>query len=192
MGYRPNADAVCFFATRVLPLIRAAAPDVEFVIVGHGPSRAVRALARLPGVSVAGRVADVRPYFWSADACVAPLAIARGIQNKVLESMAAGCPVVSSSEAVAGLDVRHGQEVLVADTPEAFASEVLRLLADRPFARAVAARARAYVRRAHGLSRIGAQFAELVAACGAGNAPGMAAPERVAALLPIDGARCAR
>jgi sugar transferase (PEP-CTERM/EpsH1 system associated) len=192
MGYRPNVDAVCFFATRVLPLIRAAAPDVEFAIVGHSPPRTVRRLARLPGVSVAGRVPDIRQYFWSADVCVAPLAIARGIQNKVLESMAAGCPVVSSSAAIAGLDVRHGQEVLVADTPEALASEVLRLLADPALARAVAARARAYVCRTHSLARIGAQFAELVAACAAGNTAPARPPEAAPALESLEQARCAR
>jgi sugar transferase (PEP-CTERM/EpsH1 system associated) len=191
MAYRPNVDAVCSFANLVLPLIQAAVPNTEFVIVGHSPSRAVRRLGRLPGVVVAGRVPDVRDYFWSADVCVAPLAIARGIQNKVLESMAAGCPVVSSSEAVAGLDVHPGQELLIADEPDAFAAQVLRLLADPALADAIASSARVYVNREHQLATIGGQFAALVAATCAANSTAPAA-DATRPLDSLDAAPCAR
>jgi sugar transferase (PEP-CTERM/EpsH1 system associated) len=165
MGYRPNADAVCYFATLVLPRIQEVYPRAEFVIVGHGPTRRVRRLARRTGVVVTGRVPDVRPFLWSADVCVAPLAIARGVQNKVLESIAAGCPVVTSSTAIAGLKLVDGEHVLVSDSPERFADAVLRLLGDPADARAMADRARAFVARVYSLDRLRTEFTRLVADC---------------------------
>lgn len=96
MDYFPNADACCWFAREVFPEARRQAPGLEFLIVGRNPSRAVRRLRGLPGVTVVGSVADVRPYLASARAVVAPLRIARGVQNKVLEALAMGRCVFAS------------------------------------------------------------------------------------------------
>ena len=118
MDYRPNIEAVTWFAEAVMPLLRqadAAGPAVEFHIVGTRPTPAVRALAALPGVHVTGRVADTRPYMAHAAVAVAPLQIARGIQNKVLEAMAMGRAVVASPAAFEGVRARVGQDLLVAD-----------------------------------------------------------------------------
>lgn len=116
MDYRPNVEAVTWFVTEVLPALRArrAAPP-EFHIVGARPSEAVRALAAQPGVQVSGAVPDIRPYIAHAALAVAPLRIARGIQNKVLEAMAMARPVVASPDAFEGIAARPGRDLLVAD-----------------------------------------------------------------------------
>jgi sugar transferase (PEP-CTERM/EpsH1 system associated) len=127
MDYWPNIDAVCWFARDVLPLVRAQAPAVRFYIVGMNPSPAVRELAG-EGVVVTGRVDDVRPYLRHASVAVAPLRVARGLQNKVLEAMAMGRPVVASAAAAVGIAVRRGEDIQVADLPSDFAEAVLGLL----------------------------------------------------------------
>lgn len=122
MDYRPNIDAVCWFAAEVLPLLRARHPDLQFVIVGSRPALDVQALAGDPAVLVTGRVDDIRPYVAHAAAVVAPLRMARGIQNKVLEGMAMGRTVICSPQALEGIDAQAGRDVLVAAQPEEFAN----------------------------------------------------------------------
>ena len=130
MDYRPNVDAVSFYATQVLPRIRERRPEARFAIVGRQPVRAVTALAGQAGVTVTGAVPDVRSWLAAADAVVAPLAIGRGIQNKVLEAMAMARPVVASPTAFNGIEAEPGRDLLVADGAEAQAHHVLDLLAD--------------------------------------------------------------
>ena len=101
LDYYPNSDAAVWFAREVLPLLRGRFPEVGFRIVGRNPPASVRALDRLPGVRVTGAVPDVRPYLKHAAAFVAPLRIARVIQNKVLEALAMGCPVLASDAVAA-------------------------------------------------------------------------------------------
>jgi len=129
MDYWPNIDAVCWFAREALPKIRAQAPAVRFYIVGMNPPPAVRALQKDPAVEVTGRVDDVRPYVRHAAVAVAPLRVARGIQNKVLEAMAMAKPVVVSASSAAALSARPGVEIEVAETAEGFAAKTLSLLA---------------------------------------------------------------
>jgi sugar transferase (PEP-CTERM/EpsH1 system associated) len=126
MDYRPNIDAVQWFAREVMPRLIAVEPEAEFWIVGSRPAPAVLRLAGRPGIKVTGRVPDVRPYLAHADAVVAPLRIARGIQNKVLEGMAMARPVVATAAALEGLAVRDGGEVLGAETPEAYVTQLVR------------------------------------------------------------------
>jgi sugar transferase (PEP-CTERM/EpsH1 system associated) len=128
MDYRPNVDAVCWFAREVLPLLRRRDPAPEFHIVGANPAPAVAALAALPGVRVTGRVPDVRPYLAHAVAAVAPLRIARGIQNKVLEAMAMARPVVASPQAHEGVRARAGRDLLVADGAAQTAQQIQAVL----------------------------------------------------------------
>ncbi len=120
MDYWPNADAAIWFARDVMPLLRARVPGVTFWAVGANPTQAVSALAELDGVFVTGRVDDVRPYVAHASVIVCPLRIARGIQNKVLEGMAMGRPVVASPGAFEGVRAQAGTDLLVADGAEAF------------------------------------------------------------------------
>ena len=130
MDYRPNVEAVCWFAANVWPALRRGMPDLRFRIVGRDPARQVRRLARLPGITVVGPVPDVRPYLSSARVAVAPLQMARGVQNKVLEAMAMARPVVASPAALEGLDVSGCPGVLRADGPAQWLSVLRELLPD--------------------------------------------------------------
>ena len=127
MDYKPNADAVVWFATEILSLIRQTLPHAQFHIVGHSPNDAVQRLAGIEGVNVTGRVTDVRPYVVHATASVAPMRIARGIQNKVLEAMALARPVVVTSGALEGIEAIPGEEVSLADDTNAFAAACVAL-----------------------------------------------------------------
>ena len=130
MDYRPNIEAVDWFARAVLPSIRVRLPDAAFHIVGANPAPAVEALGKMPGVAVTGRVPDVRPYLAFATAAVAPMRIGRGVQNKVLEGMAMARPVVVTREALEGIAAAAGREVLVGATSEAFAQACVMAHAD--------------------------------------------------------------
>lgn len=125
MDYWPNVDAVQWFAREVLPGIVRQDPAVRFYIVGMNPDSAVRSLANDPAVTVTGRVEDVRPYLQHARVVVAPLRVARGIQNKVLEAMAMEKPTVVTTSAAAGLEARPGVDLEVADDAGPFAAKVL-------------------------------------------------------------------
>jgi polysaccharide biosynthesis protein PslH len=143
MDYPPNVDAVVWFATEILPVIRRTVPAARFYIVGNGPSAEVQRLASIEGVFVTGRVPDVRPYVAHATAGVAPMRIARGIQNKVLEAMSLGRPVVLTSGALEGIEAEPGADVLLADTVDDFAADCSRLaLSNDGAAIGAAARAR--------------------------------------------------
>jgi sugar transferase (PEP-CTERM/EpsH1 system associated) len=130
MDYYPNRQAVRYFCNAVLPRIQEVSPKATFSIVGAMPTEDVLELAKLTGVTVTGTVPDVRPHVRKAAASVAPLRIARGTQNKILESLAMGVPVVSSTEAAKGVDAIPGEHFLVADEPQDFADRVLRLMND--------------------------------------------------------------
>ena len=145
MDYRANVDAVLHFARAVWPKVRMVRP-ARFAVVGAGPPREVRALDGADGVAVVGRVDDVRPYLQHAALAVAPLRIARGVQNKVLEAMAMARPVVASPAAAEGIDAAPGTELVVADGEDAFAAAILALLADRKRGDAIGASARARVK----------------------------------------------
>ncbi len=140
MDYPPNVDAVQWFAREILPHVRASIPDAQFCIVGNHPAPAVRALASIPGVTVTGWVADVRPYLAHATAAVAPMRIARGIQNKVLEAMSMGRPVVVTAEALEGIEAEPGRHLLCADDPGTFAAACVRLAGPEGAALGTAAR----------------------------------------------------
>jgi sugar transferase (PEP-CTERM/EpsH1 system associated) len=129
MDYWPNIDAVQWFAAEIFPQLFKAMPALRFYIVGARPTAAVSALAQQAGVVVTGTVPDVRPYIHHAEVTVAPLRIARGIQNKVLEAMAMARPMVVSPQALEGIDAVPGSELLLADGAAAFISTLSALLA---------------------------------------------------------------
>lgn len=130
MDYWPNIDAVQWFTADILPRIRQACPGVRFYIVGARPAPAVQALAQTAGITVTGTVPDVRPYLAHAALSVAPLRVARGIQNKVLEAMAMGKACVVSPQALEGIEAQPATEVLLADGATAFADTVIAHLRD--------------------------------------------------------------
>ena len=129
MDYRPNIEGVEWFANDIFPLVRRDHPRSEFWIVGSYPSPRVTKLAQKLGIRVTGRVADVRPYLAHASCVVAPLHIARGLQNKVLEAMAMARPIVATPAACEGLSAKAGQDLLLAHKPDAFADAVSSVIA---------------------------------------------------------------
>src|SRR5258705_489915 len=141
MDYFPNVDAVQYFVKDIFPLIREKFPHAVFQIVGRSPTKAVRRLRDIDGVQVVGEVDDIRTYLVQADLSVAPMRVARGVQNKVLEAMAMGVPVVASPSATQGIEVFEGDEVLIGSSPEEFAFKVITLLADAELRRAITKRA---------------------------------------------------
>ena len=147
MDYAPNVEAATWFAREVLPLVRRHRPGAAFAIVGRAPTAAVRALAG-EHVTVTGEVPDTRPWLAAAAVCVAPLRLARGVQNKVLEAMAMARPVVASAAAAEGID--HGGSVCVATGAEATGAAIGTLLDDPHMAATSGAAARARVERRYG------------------------------------------
>jgi sugar transferase (PEP-CTERM/EpsH1 system associated) len=129
MDYRPNVDAVVWFANEIFPKVKAEQPGATFAIVGSKPAKEVAALASQEAITVTGRVADVRPYLAHADVVVAPMRIARGIQNKILEGMAMAKPVVTTHQGLEGIDATPDRHLLVSDTAQGFAQASLRALA---------------------------------------------------------------
>lgn len=132
MDYFPNQQGVTGFCRDILPALRARRPGLRFSIVGADPPESIRALAREPGVEVTGSVPDVRPHVRRAALTVAPLAIARGTQNKILESMAMGVPVVCSREASGGVDAVAGEHLLEASSPSLWVEAIASILDDPP------------------------------------------------------------
>lgn len=130
MDYYPNQQCMVDFCRDVLPLLKQRVPEVKLQIVGADPSPEIRALGNIAGVTVTGSVPDVRPYTLRAALTVAPLRIARGTQNKILEAMAMGVPVVCTSLAAGGVDAVPGEHLLTADTPAQTAEAVLRILSN--------------------------------------------------------------
>jgi sugar transferase (PEP-CTERM/EpsH1 system associated) len=122
MDYTPNVDAVTWFARDILPIVRRQIPLAQFYIVGSKPAPPVQNLEKIEGVHVTGRVPDVRPYLAHATAAVAPMRIARGIQNKVLEGMAMARPVIVTPDALEGIDAVPGEELILATDARSFAA----------------------------------------------------------------------
>lgn len=161
MDYRPNIDAVLWFADAVLPLILAQAPDAHFYVVGQQPHARLARLAAHPAITLTGRVPDTRPYIAAAAVYVVPLRIGGGTRLKVLEAMAMGQAIVSTRLGCDGFDFAAGREVCFADEPAAFAAAVVELLRDRPRAAALGQAARAYVAAHYGWDAIVPQLEAL-------------------------------
>lgn len=158
MSYHANVTAALYLVNDIMPLVWAQRPDVEVWIVGRDPTAEVRKLAAnqptLPGsgqprVVVTGGVPSMPEYIQSAAVAVAPLLYGAGIQNKALEAMACGTPVVATHQATAALTVVSDRELLIADTPEAFAEALLKLLADPTLRAQIGEAGRRYVETHH-------------------------------------------
>jgi sugar transferase (PEP-CTERM/EpsH1 system associated) len=147
LGYFPNVDAASWLAREILPRVRAIVPGAELRLVGARPARAVRVLRAAPGVSLAASVPAMAPELAAATIAVVPLRAGSGLQNKVLEAMAVGTPVVATPRAVAGLDVRPGEHLVVAEDAGALARAIVDLLGDPARARRLARAARSLVER---------------------------------------------
>lgn len=155
MNYFPNVDAATWFAERVFPRIRAARPRVRLRLVGSKPNRAVRRLARVPGVEVTGMVPNVVPYLESATVFVAPMRVGGGFPNKVAEALAAKLPTVATPAAYAGIaGLVPGTHLLAATSPEEFASRTLRLLGDADLRNRLGSAGREFMHANYGWDRM--------------------------------------
>jgi len=163
MDYPANVQAVEIGAREVLPRVRAAVPEARFRIVGRAPTRAVRRLSRLPGVEVLGEVADVGVHLAEAAVGLFPLRVARGIQNKVLEAMAAGLPVVAPPAVADCLGPDAAAAVAAAEGPEGLAREAADLLRDPGARERHGLAGRRYVRRHHDWDDVAARWEALLA-----------------------------
>lgn len=161
MWYPPNVDAACFLATEILPLVREVVPTATLAIVGRDPVDRVRALGGLPGVTVTGAVADVRPWLAGASVYACPARVGGGVKNKVLEAMACGAPCVVSPLALEGIAAEHGRHVLIADGAEETAHAIVGLLRQPEFAREVGDAARAVVSERHGWDAVARAYGGL-------------------------------
>jgi hypothetical protein len=143
MDYYPNQECMFDFCAKTLPILQARRPGLKLLIIGADPSPAVLRLGQIPGVEVTGSVPDVRPFVQRAALMVAPLNIARGTQNKILEAMAMGVPVVTSRIAAAGVDASGPEHFLMAETPADYATAILHLIDDSTARRRLALAGRA-------------------------------------------------
>jgi glycosyltransferase involved in cell wall biosynthesis len=154
MDYRPNIDAAAWFIEAIWPRIRAARPEAQFFVVGQKPPEKLRKLHGQNGVVVTGMVEDPRPYIAAAAVYVAPLRMGGGTRFKLLEAMALGRPIVSTTLGAEGFAVQSGRELLLADTPAQFAAAVLRLLETPAAAQALAQAGRAFAKAGYDWSAI--------------------------------------
>lgn len=162
MDWLPNEDAIRYFTSEVMPRVKQILPDVTLTVVGRKPYPGLVELSRRdPSVTMTGRVEDVRPYIERAAAYVVPIRVGGGTRLKIYEAMAMESPVVSTTVGAEGLPVEDGREILLADTPEAFAEAVVRVLTDEEFARSLASRAAETVRERFGWERAAEKFASI-------------------------------
>lgn len=162
MGYAPNEDAVSYFAEDIFPLVRVKRPQAQFWIVGSEPSERVKALTRMQGIHVTGKVDDIRPYVRSAAVFVCPLRLGSGVKNKILAAMAMEKATVATPISIDGLDVADDREVQLADDPQTFADKVVRLLADEEEVRRLGRNGLACVRRNYSWSAMGKALDEAI------------------------------
>jgi len=164
LTWSANYDAVFYFLSEILPLIRQHAPDVQLKVTGSTRNVAINRLPSLDGVVFTGYVDDIHPVVAGSWACVVPLRIGGGTRLKILEAMALGTPVVSTSKGAEGLDVTHGENILIADDPREFAAQTVRLLRDPELRRHLAENGRRLVEQRYDWRLIGEQFNRLVEA----------------------------
>jgi len=146
----PNEDAIVYFVKKIFPLIRRTMPDVELLMVGSNPTPNVQKLAEEENVILVGQVPDVKPYLEDASVFVNSIRVSAGIKGKVLEAMASGVPVVSTTVGSSGIDARKEEEILIADTPKEFARQVIRLLQDQELRGSLITNARRLVENKYG------------------------------------------
>ena len=159
MDWMPNIDGVVWFVREVLPLIKKKLPDCSLAVVGRTPGREVTELAeREPGIRITGTVKDVRPWLWESKVSIVPLRIGGGTRLKIYEAMAAGTPVVSTTIGAEGLDIAPGENILIADEPEAFAEACVRLISDAGERRRLADAAARHVETKHSWEAAAVEF----------------------------------
>ena len=159
--YFPNKDAVLYFYSQIFPLIKKTIPNVKFYVVGNYPPKNILRLASNGDIIVTGHVEDVRPYFDKSAVFVCPLRSGSGMQAKILEAMAMGVPVVTTSIGATALEAVDGKDIIVADDPKSFSEKVIELIKDRDFRNYIAKNARKLTEEKYEWSAIVQRFDEI-------------------------------
>jgi len=184
MDWLPNEDAIQYFTSEIMPLIKQQVTELTLTVVGRNPYPALVELSkRDPSIIVTGRVDDVRPYMERASAYIVPLRIGGGTRLKIYEAMAMEKPIISTTVGAEGLPVRNESELLLADSPAEFAAAVVRTLTDQEFAFHLGRRAAILVRQEFGWRRVAQRFAELCEQTLDNKALPVAKPELEAELI---------
>lgn len=161
MSYHANIAMVRYLVSDIMPRIWKERPNTRLFIVGKDPTSDIKELGKNPLITVTGTVVDIRPFLWRATVAVVPLLYGAGIQNKILEAMATGTPVVTTSKAVSALEVQVGKEILVGDSSDEFSQVVLRLLENQNLQQEVGAAGESYVKTHHSWLQIASQLADI-------------------------------
>jgi len=164
MDWRPNQDALRYFVQDILPLLRQARPDLECSFVGRDPPTDIQAMTNVPGVRVTGTVTDVRPYVEQGAVYIVPLRVGGGSRLKILEAMAMGRAIVSTTVGAEGLDFGRDSPVLLADDPTDFANAVLKLLGDPELCTRLGAVGRRIVEERFGWEQLAEQCGHFITA----------------------------
>jgi polysaccharide biosynthesis protein PslH len=161
MSYHANISMVKYLVDEIMPLIWQHHPRVRLYVVGKDPSSEIKRTAANPLIQVTGTVKDIRPFLWRSTVAVVPLIYGAGVQNKILEAMAVGLPVVTTSKALVSLNVSPGKEVLIGDTAREFSAGVLNLLEKPELGRKIGEAGCVYVRQNHDWRRISQQLVQI-------------------------------
>jgi sugar transferase (PEP-CTERM/EpsH1 system associated) len=162
MNYRPNEDAVEWFVDAVWPSILSAWPEAEFIVAGMDPSPKIQQLGKIKGITITGFVQDIVPFYQKATVFVAPFRLARGLQNKILQSLACGLPVVTTSLGLEGINAKDGIDLLVADGEQEFITKIERLMTEPSLYRRLSENGPRLIQREHSWSSILRDLADAV------------------------------
>jgi glycosyltransferase involved in cell wall biosynthesis len=161
LDFRPNVDAMLWFAQEVLPLLKMQVPEVRVYIVGQRPHARLDVLRADPAITITGAVDDTRPYITAASVYIVPLRMGGGTRLKLLEAMSLRAPVVSTTLGAEGFDVANGRELILADEPVHFARSIVKLMADRALAQALATAGRSFAVQRYDWRSIVPQFEDV-------------------------------
>lgn len=161
MSYHANVSMVKYLVDEIMPVVWQNSPNVRLIIAGKDPSLEIKNMQDNPLVQVTGTVQDIRPFLWRSTIAVTPLVYGAGVQNKILEAMAVGLPVVSTSKALLSLGVTPGNEVLIGDTPQEFAAGILKLLKNHELRQKMSEAGGTYIRENHNWIKISGQLAAI-------------------------------
>ena len=161
MSYHANIAMLRYLVDEIMPRVWQDQTDVRLIIAGKDPNSEIKKMQEDPRIHVTGTVQDIRPFLWRSTLAVSPLVYGAGVQNKILEAMAVGLPVVTTSKVLPSLGVTPGNEVLIGDTPSQFAAELLKLLKSEELREKMSEAGRAYVRENHNWNKISEQLAAI-------------------------------
>jgi polysaccharide biosynthesis protein PslH len=160
--YQPNTDAVLYFYNKIFPIIKSKEPRATFYVVGNKPRKSILQMTNDPDVFVTGRTNDIRPYLLDTAVSVCPMRMGAGVQNKIMEAMSVGCPVVTSSLGAEGIDIENEKHVLIADRPKEFADSVLKLMQNNLFRYQIKKQARELIEQKYTWEQALAPFMEIL------------------------------